>query len=219
MSANGTHTIYAASVDVNGNQESPPVEATFKLDRTAPTLSPALSTTTVVVGQTGVTASANATDSPSGVASQSCGTVDTSTPGVHTVTCNATDNAGNSGSTTLTYVVQYRILGFFSPVPLSKWKLGQTVPVKVALGDAAGTRISDAAAAALVGTPCRVRFSATGAQSQSAQCMKYDADMDQFVFTWKLAKRGTGTATIAVTVGYAGSTVTTQLTEQITITS
>jgi hypothetical protein len=220
VSANGTHTVYAASVDANGNAESPPVSVTFKLDDTAPTLSPTLSGTTVVVGQTGVTASPNATDPTpgSGVANAGCGAVDTSTPGVHTVTCNATDNAGNSGGATLTYVVQYRILGFFSPVPRSKWKAGQTVPVKVALADLAGTRISDSAAAALAAA-CRVRFSVSGAQTLAAQCMKYDAGADQFVYTWKLAKNGTGQATIGTGVSYPGTASTTQKTEQITITS
>ena len=174
----------------------------------------------VVVGQSGVTASPNATDAVpgSGVATQSCGAVDTTTPGVKTVTCNATDNAGNTGSATLTYVVEYRVLGFFSPVPGSKWKVGQTVPVKVALGDAAGTRISDAAATALAAA-CRVRFSTSGAQTLAAQCMKYDATMDQFVYTWKLGKQGTGAATIRAAISYPGTSSTTQLTAQITITS
>jgi CSLREA domain-containing protein len=220
VSTNGTHTIYAASVDANGNEESPPVSVTFKLDKTAPTLSPTLSTTTVVVGQTGVTASPNATDPTpgSGVANASCGAVDTSTPGVHTVACDATDNAGNSGTATLTYVVQYRILGFFSPAPTSKWKAGQTVPIKIALGDLAGTRISDSAAAALAAA-CRVRFSVTGAQTASPQCMKYDAAADQFIHTWKLAKNGTGAATIRVSITYPGTSSTTEKTAAITITS
>ena len=43
--------------------------------------------------------------------------------------------------------------------------------------------------------------------------------MDQFVYTWKLAKKGTGVATITVSIGYPGTTTTTQLSEQITITS
>jgi hypothetical protein len=217
VSANGTHTIYAASADTNGNEESPPVSVTFKLDRTAPNLAPSLSGTPVL-GGSGVTASPNATDAPSGVASQSCGAVDTSTPGVHTLNCTATDNAGNTGNATLTYVVAYRILGFFEPAPNSKWKGGQTVPVKIALGDAAGTRISDAAAAAIA-SACRAKFSASGAQTQSATCMKYDPAMDQFVYTWRLARKPTGTATITVSIGYPGTTTTTQLSEQITITS
>jgi CSLREA domain-containing protein len=218
VGTDGQHTIYAASIDTNDNGESPPVSTSFKLDRTPPSLAPTLSTTTVVAGQTGVTASSNATDATSGVASSSCDAVDTSTPGVHTLNCTATDNAGNIGTTTLTYVVEYRVLGFFSPVPRSKWKLGQAVPIKIALADRAGTRIPDASAAAMA-SACRVKFSATGAQSQSATCMKYDPLMDQFVYTWNLAKKSTGTATITVTISYPVTTTTTKLSEQITITS
>lgn len=217
VGADGQHAIYGASVDAEGYTESPPVRATFKIDRTAPTLAPALSGQ-AVLGASGVTALPNATDATSGVASSSCGAVDTSTPGAKSLQCTATDNAGNTANVTLNYVVEYRILGFFSPVPSSKWKAGQTVPVKIALGNGAGTRISDTEGAALAAA-CRVRFSATGAQTTAAQCMKYDAAMDQFVYAWKLASNGTGTATIVVTVTYPGSTTTTQLTLPITITS
>jgi len=219
VGADGEHAIYAASVDADDHVEMPPVRATFKVDRTAPTLAPALSGP-VVLGGSGVTASPNATDPTpgSGVASSSCGTVDASAPGVKTLTCTATDNAGNTATATLTYVVQYNILGFFDPAPGSKWKAGQTVPIKVALGNASGTRISDTEGAGLAAA-CRVNFSTTGAQTTSAQCMKYDATNDQFVYAWKLAKTGTGAATIIVTVTYPGSSTTTQRTLSITITS
>lgn len=217
VGSDGQHTIFAASVDANGNAESPPVSVAFKVDRTAPTLSPTLSSNPVQIGQMGVTASPNASDETSGVASSSCGAVDTSTPGVKTVTCTATDNAGNTADVDLDYVVEYRILGFFEPVPSSKWKVRSTVPIKVALGDGAGTRISDEEGAALASS-CRVRFSASGAQTKTAECMKYDAAKDQFVYTWKLGKNGTGAATITVTVTYPGSSSTTQQTLSITIT-
>lgn len=218
VSADGGHTIYAASIDTDGNAEATVASAALMLDATDPTLSPSLNVPTpVTVGQAGVVAAPNASDATSGVASSSCGAVDTSSPGVGTVTCTATDNAGNTGSATLTYVVEYRILGFFSPVPGSKWKIGQTVPVKVALADGQGTRITDAEASALAAA-CRVTFSATGAQPKSAQCMKYDPLTDQFVYTWKLAKSPTGTDTIAVAVSYPGTTITTVLSETIQIT-
>ena len=135
-----------------------------------------------------------------------------------TLTCTATDNAGNIGTATLTYVVEYNIVGFFDPVPGSKWKVGSTVPVKVALGNASGTRISDAEGAALAAA-CRVRFSATGAQPKTEDCMKYDSAADQFVYVWKLAKTGTGAGTIIVSVSYPGSTLITQRTLPITITN
>lgn len=218
VATDGEHAIYAASVDDEGNLDATIASATFKIDATDPVLSPTLNAPSpITVGQAGVVASANASDTTSGVASSSCGTVDTSTPGVHAVTCTATDNAGNVGSASLTYVVEYRILGFFSPVPGSKWMVGQTVPIKVALGDAADTRISDAEGAALANA-CRITFSASGAQTKTPQCMKYDSEKDQFVYNWKLGKNGTGAATIKVSISYPGSTSTTQKTEQITIT-
>jgi hypothetical protein len=127
------------------------------------------------------------------------------------------DNAGNTGSASLTYVVEYRILGFFSPVPGSRWMVGQTVPIKIALGDASDTRISDAEGVALA-SACRVTFSASGAQMKAPQCMRYDTEEHQFVYNWKLAKRGIGAATIMVSISYPGTTSTTQKTEQITIT-
>ena len=210
VGTDGDHVLYAASVDAAGNEKSPLVSATFRIDRTGPVVQPSLSASSPIgVGQGGVTALANATDATSGVASSGCGTVDTSTPGAKTVTCTATDNAGNETSVTLDYVVEYRILGFFEPVPGSKWKLGQTVPAKVALADAAGTRISDAEASALA-RACRVQFSASGAQTRTPICAKYDAANDQFVATWKLGKRGTGPATIRMAVGYPGTTVQTR---------
>jgi hypothetical protein len=215
VSTDGEHIVYAASVDTEGNTTNV-VSLSFKIDQTDPVLAPTLNTTTVTLGQTGVTASPNATDATSGVDTASCGAIDTTTAGKHTVECSATDNAGNRGTKSIDYVVGYRILGFFSPVPGSKWLGGQTVPIKVALADAAGHRISDAAGTQLANT-CMVGFSVSGAQAKSSQCMKYDAVNDQFVYSWKLAKQPVGTARITVSVSYAGTSTTTSLSESITI--
>jgi hypothetical protein len=218
VSADGQHTIYAASIDANETTEDPPVTAAFKVDATPPTLSPTLSSAVVTIGQTGVAASPNATDPTSGVASQSCGAIDTSTAGDHSVVCTATDNAGNPASATLHYVVEYRILGFFSPVPGSKWKAGQTVPVKIALANGNSTTIPNAEATQLA-RACRVTFSATGAQTKAAACMKYDTTSHRFIYNWKLSKTGTGAATIKVTVSYVGTSTKTTKSEVITITT
>jgi hypothetical protein len=98
----------------------------------------------------------------------------------------------------------------------SKWKPGQTVPIKVALGDTTGTRISDAEAQGLLSPSCGVWFVATGVQTTDA-CMKYDTANHQLVFNWKLGKP-TGNVTISVQIGYAGTTTKTVLSEPITIT-
>ena len=52
-----------------------------------------------------MTATPNASDALSGVAAQSCGVPDTSTAGPHSVTCTASDAAGNGATQTLAYTV------------------------------------------------------------------------------------------------------------------
>jgi hypothetical protein len=213
VGTDGQHTIYAASEDPAGNKEAVQ-SAGLQIDQTLPILAPILNPSTIYLNQTGVTASPNATDATSGVASSSCGAIDTSTAGDHTVTCTATDKAGNTNSATVHYTVQYKVL-FSSPVSGSSPKVGRTVPVSIALADANGVQISDAQAAALA-SACEVNFSASGAQALAPQCMQYDTPSHQFVFTWKL--RGPpGAETITVTVSYPGTSTTTTNSEPITI--
>jgi hypothetical protein len=210
-------TIAASQVcDVAGNCTGGITVGPFKLDHTAPSLAPTISPSPVLLHGT-ATASPNGTDGVSGVAAQSCGAVDTSSAIMHTLTCTATDNAGNTASVTVSYLVGYKILGLFSPVPNSKWKQGQTVPVKFALADANGVRIADSEAQGLLSPTCRVTFSATGAQSVSG-CVKYDTANHQFIYNWKLGQK-TGNVTISVTVSYPGTTGTTVLSEPIVVTT
>ncbi len=77
---------------------------TVKVDRTAPALAPTATPSTVTVGGS-VMLTPNATDAASGIASQSCDAAPTATPGVKAVTCRATDRAGNSATSTVTYTV------------------------------------------------------------------------------------------------------------------
>jgi hypothetical protein len=154
----------------------------------------------------------------SGIESAGCDAVDTSTPGIHTIACFASDMAGNFSAAWLTYVVEYRVLGFFSPRPSTEWRRGQTVPVKIAVSDANAVRISDAQAQALLEPTCRVTFSVSGAQTKAPVCMKYDSAADQFTFNWKLESTAAGPATITVTLAYPLSTTTTLKSESIQIT-
>jgi hypothetical protein len=202
--------------DVAGNC-NPGIDAgPFQVDPTPPKLAPTISPSPVLLLGS-ATATPNATDATSGIASQGCGAVDTSTPGIHTLTCTATDVAGNTATAQVGYLVEYKIIGFFSPVPNSKWKQGQNVPVKFALAGANGVQISDSEAQSLLSPTCRVMFAATGAQTVS-DCVKYDTVKHQFVYDWKLGPR-TGNETIAVRVSYPGTTATTSLSEPILITS
>jgi hypothetical protein len=202
--ADGRHTFAVRAIDPAGNVDDTPAQFSWVVDATAPALAPAISPSPTYLGAA-ATATPNATDGGTGVASQSCGSVSTSSVGDHSVDCTATDRAGNTTDVTVHYTVTYRILGFFPPAPNSKWKPGQTVPIKVALADAAGVRIPDATAAALVGNPCTVKFSASGVQAQSPTCMRYDPTCDQFIYNWKLGDT-VGDVTLEVRVDHGTGT-------------
>ena len=76
---------------------------TIKRDATAPTLAPTVPSP-LLRGQSYI-ASPNASDATSGVASSSCGPLDTSSTGSKSTSCTATDNAGNMRMLTLNYTV------------------------------------------------------------------------------------------------------------------
>ena len=75
----------------------------IRRDATKPTLAPSVPSP-LLRGQS-YSASPNANDATSGVASQSCGALDTSSLGTKSTTCSATDNAGNSITVPLNYTV------------------------------------------------------------------------------------------------------------------
>jgi len=92
----------AICLDRNHNVGS--ASYTVKVDKTSPSLSPSVSPNLVAFNGT-ATVAANATDGLSGIDSPSCGALDTSTPGVHSVSCTATDRAGNTATASTTYTV------------------------------------------------------------------------------------------------------------------
>ena len=83
----------------------------YKKDATAPALAPTLSSTSPKLGDK-LTATPNASDATSGVAAQSCATPSTGTTGPQTVTCTATDAAGNAATQTLAYTVGQAAVGY-----------------------------------------------------------------------------------------------------------
>ena len=80
------------------------VQFVVKVDRTPPKLAPTVTPSTIPLGGTAVV-KANATDALSGIAAESCGALQTSTLGKKTVTCRATDAAGNTSTATANYSV------------------------------------------------------------------------------------------------------------------
>lgn len=96
------YTVVGHVLDELGRSAS--VSILVKVDGRAPTLAPTVTPATVAVGGSAV-AAPHATDAGSGVASASCAAPNTATAGAKTVTCTATDVAGNTATATAAYTV------------------------------------------------------------------------------------------------------------------
>ena len=125
----------------------------FKYDGTAPSLAPVVTPDIVEFGEHAA-ADPGATDRTSLVAASNCNDgqpLDTRTVGEHTITCTATDHAGNKASADVPYtVLPYRFGGFAMPVDqnsVNGARAGQTVPLRFSLAGAiSGAPIADLAA-------------------------------------------------------------------------
>jgi probable HAF family extracellular repeat protein len=135
------------------------------------------------------------------------------------ILANGRDKRTNKFHAFVASPMEYQAL-FITPTTGSKPKVGSTLSVKVALVDINNKRITDARALSLVASPCQVKFSASGAQTKAASCMKYDATNNVFFFNWKLGTAGIGSATLKVAATYQFSvpaTVTARQSRTVTI--
>lgn len=141
----GSVTSTGFCTDVDSISAPPVTFELIKIDKTAPTLNPVVSPNPVYLnGLASVTAGAS--DALSGVASTTCGALNTASLGTKSVTCSATDNSGNSGSGTVSYNVlgglTYNLSGFAQPVDMNGVvniaKAGLTVPLKFRVLDSNG---------------------------------------------------------------------------------
>jgi hypothetical protein len=135
------------------------------------------------------------------VSTSASDTPNVSSVGNKSVSLTGTDNAGNSKTVSCPYLVKYRFGGFLSPIPRSSYTAGATIPVKFTLANDAGTRISNAAARALVAsTPCKVKVLFSGG-TPTKTCATYNATTDTFQFDLKTSKSlAAGQYTISVEV-------------------
>ncbi len=97
-------------------------------------------------------------------------------------------------------------IGIVSPTPGASFRAGSPLPIQFRLTDAVGT-VPDLVAAGYLLT-CGAKVSATGTQSLTARCPRYDPSSNLFSYTWTTLKRVTGTSTITITVSYPGVTST-----------
>jgi hypothetical protein len=185
--------------DRTGNV-APAASYEVAVDQTKPTLSPSVSPSSIFLNGT-ATVTSGASDALSGWYADGCGALDTTTPGTKTVTCTATDNAGNGSSASATYVVNYVFSGFLAPVNespvVNTGKAGRTYPVKWQLRDGNNAHISSLDAVASItykATSCSA-FSgdptdALEMSTTDGTSLRYDIASNQYVYNWATPGQG-----------------------------
>jgi subtilisin family serine protease len=157
-----------------GGVDRTPSTLTWTVDATAPTLAPTVTPNPVRLGGT-ATASPGATDTGSGIAQSSCTTPATTTLGRGSVTCTATDVAGNTATSTAPYTVGVGIR--WAARPTSIWPdAGLRTGVAVQLTDARGRAVAAGIARGL--PSCSVRVQLAG---QRPVCATYSPLTNTFV--------------------------------------
>jgi hypothetical protein len=217
LSSEGTAVSSTAQTvtDIAGNVSTQSNVVTVKIDKTEPTLAPTISPTqgllnnvpTVLLNST-PTASPNASDGLSGIASQSCGAVNTSSVGPKSVTCTATDVAGNTKTATLNYSVIYNWTGFFQPIDntptVNKAKAGSSIPVKFNLGGNQGLNIfatgSPGSAPITCGTAPSDDIETYATATAGGSTLTYDTAANQYVYVWKTESAWAGSGCRQLTV-------------------
>jgi CSLREA domain-containing protein len=194
----GNQSATGTCFDLAGNSNSN-TQVGIKIDKTAPTLAPVVTPNPVLLNGAAI-ASPNAADSLSGVASQSCTAVVTSSVGFKTVPCAATDAAGNSASASATYQVVYNFTGFFAPVAnlpaTNEVVAGQIIDIYFALGGNRGLNVFAAGYPASSPIPCEAN--APGATVEETDdfgrnSLTYNSTTGRYRYQWltNFAWRGT----------------------------
>lgn len=166
----------------------------ISIDKTPPTLAPTVSPTTVLLNGS-ATASPNATDALSGVASQSCDPVVTSSVGTRSVSCTATDSANNTVTKSVTYTVVSSLTGFVglnAPPALNGVRSKGSVAVKFDLGGDRGLQVLAAGSPTSQAISC-VTLAATGLEAPTTGSLAYSAKTHLYTYDWRTDKAWVGT--------------------------
>lgn len=187
-------------VDLAGHVSETVMVSGIKIDRTKPTFDPTFPSQILLGVSTSVDPRAG--DTLSGILSASCGALDTSSVGTKSVTCTATDNAGNSETKSFSYNVIYDFKGFFQPISmgaLNVVKAGSAVPVKFSLGGNQGLDIMSAASSAVTCNSAVPLDSDTPTVAAGNSSLSYDAASGQYVYVWKTDKTWSGCRRLTLT--------------------
>lgn len=209
----GATTVSCSATDDAGNGGSASFTITV-VDTTAPVVTVPSNMSVLATSASGapVTFSASANDLVDGAITPACSKASGSTfaPGTTTVTCSATDDAGNTGSASFTVTVGFNWGGFYAPVDKGVHnvvKAGATVPLKFSVTGAGGAYIRDLSVVAFktVTISCdstvptdEVEMTSTGGTQ-----LRYDTGAEQFIQNWQTPKTPgkCARATITLTSG------------------
>ncbi len=196
--ADGIFTAEGTARD-NANNSASVSFGPIQIDKTAPTLTASVTPNPVHLnGSAAVTA--DASDAGSGVATQTCGAVSTNTVGEKTVTCTATDHAGNTTVISVPYHVIFNFSGFLPPVNvppyLNQMNSGRAVPIKFSLGGnqglavfAAGYPVSRRVQCGTLELVDNVEVTLTAGSSS----LSYSPATGLYNYVWKTDKSWAGT--------------------------
>ena len=169
------------------------VTRTFKVDKTAPTVSFDSVVADGYFGATAAQPTCTASDTLSGL-SGSCAVTGYGTGvGQHTLSATATDLAGNTTTVTQSYEVKaWTVKGFYQPVDmgnvLNTVKSGSTVPAKFEIF-AGDTELTDPSLAKFTMKPIACSLTAPldaiETTTTSNTSLRYDATSGQFIYNWK----------------------------------
>lgn len=191
----GTTTVTCSATDKHGNTGQGSFTLTVR-DTTPPTVVVPANISEIATSATGnvVTYQTSAADLVSGALPTACVPPSGSYfLGTKTVTCTATDLAGNTGVGTFTVTVTFSASNFLQPINIdpnniSIFRLGSTVPVKFQL-TGASSAVTNATAKLYVAKATNAVLgeeleAVTSTPASTGNLFRYDATSNQYIYNW-----------------------------------
>lgn len=196
----GSTPVSCTATDDSGNEATDGFLVTVE-DTTPPALSLPQDIAAAATSASGATVgySATAYDLVDGAVTPQCTPASGSlfAPGATTVTCTATDAAGNQASDSFTVTVSFGWAGFFQPVDnngvQNVIKGGQSVPLKWNIPIAGGGYVSSLAVVAsttqsLIACAAGANTDEVEAPTSGATSLRYDTTANQYIYNWQSPK-------------------------------